>query len=156
MAEQLLPVDYLEDWEHMDGIEDVRFLFGPDRDSSGLVLPASSKMRRTSPNQADINYGVGFGWEATGQFAVLFVETLKDSLNALRIIPHSGDRILAFDCEWVIGSVKLVADQTQWKLFLQQSVKTPRDFLEPVELVIDGGIGSAISDMIIESTFIVR
>jgi hypothetical protein len=156
MPEQLLSVDYRSEWEFMDGVEDVQFVFGPQRVVSGIDPPADCKMVRTSPNQADIQYGVDFGWEATGMFVILFVSTLRDSISNLRIIPHSGDLINTFDGQWVVGSVKLVADQTQWKLFLQQSTKMPKDFLEPVELVIDGGLGDGIADMIIESTFIVR
>jgi hypothetical protein len=154
MAEHLLDVDYKADWEYMDGVESVQFEFGPQRNViGGLTAPSESKMRRTSPNQEALTYGTGLAWEPKGQSVVLFVDTLRSGgPTGVRIIPHSGDKILAFDGYWIIQSVKLVADQSQWKMLLEQSTKTPKDYLEDN---VDDGV-SGLGSMIVGSSFVVR
>jgi len=155
MAEHLLDVDYKADWEYMDGVESVQFEFGPQRNViGGLTAPSESKMRRTSPNQEALTYGTGLAWEPKGQSVVLFVDTLRSggSPTGVRIIPHSGDKLLAFDGYWIIQSAKLVADQSQWKLQIEHSAKVPKDFLEDISEDVGFGIGM----MEIGTTFVIR
>jgi len=118
----LLSVDYEDDWLYLDGIEDLGYEF----DSAGvtnLAAPASGvKAKRASPTHNEVVVAAStIGYEPTDLVFVVFAPTLMSGSNPIR--PSIGDRLVAFDCTWIIKSSKTLMDHSQYRCFCKRTTK---------------------------------
>jgi hypothetical protein len=119
----LLSVDYEDDWLYLDGVESVDFAFGPQRYTTQTVSGFDVKAKRSSPSHNEVVVAAAtVGYESTDQVFVVWAETLIDTLNAV-IEPMPGDKIIAFDYEWIIKSVKRNVDFSQWRMLCRKTTK---------------------------------
>lgn len=117
----LLSVDYEDDWVYLEGIEDLGFVFSPQRATS-LIAPTSGvKGKRASPRHSEVAVAAStFGYESDDMVFVVFAETLMTSATPIK--PYPGDKIVAFDYSWVIKSVQTNVDFSQYRCYCRRSV----------------------------------
>lgn len=119
----LLSVDYEDDWVYLDGIEDVGFVFGPQRPAGSLVAPSSGvKAKRSALTHNDVVVAAAtVGYETTDVSFVVWAQTLTS--GGVPFEPLPGDTIRAFDFDWIIRSVKRNADFSQYRCTCRRSAK---------------------------------
>ena len=118
----ILAVDYEDDWEYLDGIEDVGFAFDSARVTSLTAPSAGVKAKRASPSHNEIVIAAAtIGYEQTDLVFVVFAQTLMDGTAAIK--PSDGDKLIAFDCTWVIKSVKTNVDHSQYRCLCRRTTK---------------------------------
>lgn len=119
-----LSVDYEDDWEWIDGIEDVGFRFGPQRTHRGATPDAPTsgvKVFRCNPTQKELMMAAANGSiESSDMVFVCWASTLMD--GCMSIEPKIGDFFVA-DRDWRIIQVKRTSDYAQWRCMVRESVK---------------------------------
>jgi hypothetical protein len=119
----LLSVDYEDDWIYLEGIEDVGFVLGPQRDATGLTAPTSGvKAKRASMTHNEVVVAAAtIGYEANDCVFVVWAQTLTSSGTPFD--PRPGDTIRAFDYDWIIKSAKRNVDFSQYRCVVKRSAK---------------------------------
>lgn len=121
----LLSVDYQDDWEYLDGIEDLNFAFGPQRVTTQTASANVCKAKRSALTDREIAIAAStFGYEPTDMTFVVWAETLVDTTNTI-IEPAIGDKFDAFDFDWIIKSYRRTEDLSQWRCVCRKSTKVP-------------------------------
>lgn len=123
-----LSVDYEDDWQYLEGIEDVGFAFDTQRSTTLVAPTAGVKAKRASPTHSEVAVAAStVGYESTDLVFVLWAKTLQSgTVVKTPIVPQDGDTIIAFDTSWVIKSSKTNVDFSQYRCYCRRSVKVSR------------------------------
>lgn len=120
-----LSVDYEDDYMYLDGIEDLGFAFDSQR-STTLVAPTSGvKAKRASPTHPEVIMAAStVGYEQTDMVFVVWAKTLQSGTTIKTpIVPRDGDKLIAFDTTWVIKSLKINVDHSEYRCYCRRSTK---------------------------------
>lgn len=121
----LLSVDYQDDWQYLDGIEDLTFSFGPQRYTSQTASANVAKAKRSALTDREVAIAAStVGFEPTDIVFVVWAETLVDTTNQI-IEPAIGDKFSAFDTDWIIKSFRRTEDLSQWRCQCRKTTKDP-------------------------------
>ena len=121
----LLSVDYQDDWQYLDGIEDLTFSFGPQRYTSQTASGNVAKAKRSALTDREVAIAAStVGFEPTDIVFVVWAETLVDTTNQI-IEPAIGDKFAAFDTDWIIKSFRRTEDLSQWRCQCRKTTKDP-------------------------------
>jgi hypothetical protein len=119
----LLSVDYEDDWQYLDGIENLTFAFGPQRYTTQTASANVAKAKRSAMSEREIAIAVAtYGWEPEDMTFVVWAETLVDTTNTI-IEPKIGDMFMAFDTDWIIKSIRRTVDLSQWRCVVRKTTK---------------------------------
>jgi|LakMenEpi03Aug12_release.lakeMendotaPanAssembly.Ray.scaffolds.fasta_scaffold655286_2 hypothetical protein len=124
-----LSVNFEDDWQWIDGVEDAGYTFGPDREfvtGEELTAPAGGvKVLRCNPTHDEkiIAAATSVGYDVTDQVFVIWAETLMDGEDVIEPVP--GD-LLNIEVDWIIRSVKRTVDYSQWRCMCRRSAKASR------------------------------
>lgn len=113
-----LSIDYSDDWQLVDGVEDAGFEFSPQREFDGTPPTAPDdgvKVRRCNPTKSDIMHAgaQGVGLESTDITFSLWSTTLRSGSEL--ISPARGDFILVDDGDYRILTCTRTMDYAQWR-----------------------------------------
>ena len=122
-----LLVDYSDDWNYVDGVEDAGYEFCPQRvfRTSTPTAPGSGvKVRRGNPSKADL-IGVtamGIKIETTDMTFTVWAETLVDNGTTTRVEAERGDYLVPADGRWRILNLTKTVDGAQFRCYCRLAV----------------------------------
>lgn len=126
--EHKLSVDFEDDWQWIDGVEDAGFEFGPDREFDGATPTAPGggvKVLRCNPSHDEkiVAAATSVGYDVDDMVFVVWAETLNDGTDPIQPLPAD---ILRVEVDWIIKSVKRTVDYSQWRCLCRRSAKAVR------------------------------
>jgi uncharacterized membrane protein YgcG len=129
LTANLLSVNYEDDWMYLDGIEDLGLEFGSSRVTRYIAPTNGIKAKRASPTHNEVIVAAStIGYETTDLVFVVFAATML--FNSVVVEPLPEDKLIAFDTNWTIKSVKQNVDFSQWRCYCRRTTKTSIEVID--------------------------